>query len=166
MPATGGGGIPGTAWLTLIAHPPVLPMCTCVLLQAVQTARATTQVVDGFTLLHSKDFSDPRQRPNTLDWLRNLTRSIAHRYSREAEQAPLPGAGQDGGPMSFAELAERVKQEEERALACSAPWQLMLMATPGVSQGAAEAIAARYPSPASLLQAVRQAGRTVVAVQL
>ena len=36
----------------------------------------------------------------------------------------------------------------------------------GVGLGAAEAIVARYPSPSSLLAAVRQEGRAAVAAQL
>lgn len=33
--------------------------------------------------------------------------------------------------MTFAQLAERVKQEEEQVLAGSAQWQLALMSMPG-----------------------------------
>ncbi|PRW33317.1 crossover junction endonuclease MUS81-like [Chlorella sorokiniana] len=133
--------------------------------RAVQTARTTTAVVDSFRVLHSKDFEHRNLRPNTIDWLCGLSRSIADRCTHEAAQAARAGPA-PGGLMTFEHLSDRVKAEEEKALAGSAQWQLALMAAPGVPLGAAEAIAAAYPSPAALLQAVRQAGRLAVARRL
>lgn len=75
-----------------------------------------------------------RLRPNTVDWLHNLTTSIGRRYSSEASAAAAAGASgaqQRPPPQTFDELTARVAQEEAGVLAGTASWQLMLMASGG-----------------------------------
>lgn len=76
-------------------------------------------------------------RPNTVDWLANLTDSITRRCSSEAQRGGGGAAGAAttaGAPpplMTLAELQARVRQVKADALGGSAQWQLMLQASGG-----------------------------------
>ncbi|BDA43201.1 probable crossover junction endonuclease MUS81 [Coccomyxa sp. Obi] len=117
-------------------------------LKAVKTAMATTEVVDGFEVLHTANVAD------TFRLYATITKRLVAKYGPLTSTSQGVQRGGEALP-TFEQLCQRVNANKK--ITVRDVWGLMLTALPGVGAELAEAILRVYPTPLLLRNAYEDA---------
>ncbi|KAK9812501.1 hypothetical protein WJX73_004560 [Symbiochloris irregularis] len=114
--------------------------------QAVKSAGLATEIIDGFTVLRTRDVL------STFRLYAKITKALQEKYRYLTPESPSVQKGGDPLP-TFNQVQDTVNLAHKRTV--KDVWGLMLTAVPAVGADVSEAILRVYPTPVSLWRAYR-----------